>query len=125
MNSALKKIFVADIDKQYIKGAKVIVMGYANRAFVKMVRWLYVRCFQITPGHHMRNQEDIEGTYNVKDPINIFFDQIDMVQELSVAGNVPFSNWKLADTGVEKILETQEYTHVYCIWKSIAADNRT
>ena len=73
----------------------------------------------------MQNQEDMQGMYNVEDPINILFDQIDMGQEFSVEGNSPFSDWKLIDMGVAKSLATQEYTHSYRMWKSIANDDRT
>ena len=41
MNSALKKIVVADIDEQHIKGAKDLVMGYANKSFVELMDCLY------------------------------------------------------------------------------------
>ena len=36
MNSALKKIVVAVIDKQWMKGAKYKVMGYTNESFVEL-----------------------------------------------------------------------------------------
>ena len=50
---------------------------------------------------------------------------METVQEFAIAGNYPFSDQQLAYMGVAKILATQEYTHVYCMWKSIAADERT
>ena len=34
MNSDPKKIFVADIINQWIKGAKYMVIGYSNKSFV-------------------------------------------------------------------------------------------
>ena len=73
----------------------------------------------------MRNQEDMQGTYNVEDPINILFDQIDTGKEFAVEGNSPFSDWQLVDMGVAKSLATQEYTHSYRMWKIIANNDRT
>ena len=43
-----------------------------------------------------------------------------MVQEFSVEGNSPFYDLQLEDIGVAKILEMQEYTHEYHMWKIIA-----
>ena len=80
MNSAIKKIAFAAIDGQWIKGEKYTVMGYANKSFVDLMDWMYVRYGQITPGEKMQNQEEMQATYNVKDPINILFYQIETGQ---------------------------------------------
>ena len=45
-------------------------------------------------------------------------------QESAIAGNFPCSDRQVAEMGVTKILATQEYTHAYHMWKSIAADDR-
>ena len=59
MNSSLKKIFVADIAKQWIKGEKYTVMGYTNKSCVELMDCLYVRYGQITPGNLMQNKEEM------------------------------------------------------------------
>ena len=41
-----------------------MVMGYANKSFIDLMDWLYVRYGQITPGDLMQNQKDIQATYN-------------------------------------------------------------
>ena len=46
-------------------------------------------------------------------------------QEFAITGNSPFSDRKLTDMGIAKILATQEYAHMYCMWKSITADDCT
>ena len=56
----------------------------------------------------MQNQEEMQGTYNVEDPFDILFDQIEMEQKFAVAGNSPFSDQQLADMGVTNIMATQE-----------------
>ena len=58
-NNALKKIVVADIDEQHIKGAKYMVMGYANKSFVEVMDCMYLRYGHITPGDLLQNQEDM------------------------------------------------------------------
>ena len=73
----------------------------------------------------MRNQDKMQGMYNIKDPIEIMFDQMKTIQEFAIAGNSPFSNRQLEDMGVTKILTTQVYTHAYCIWKSITGNDLT
>ena len=55
----------------------------------------------------MQNQEEIQATYNVKNPIDILFYQIDTGQESAVAGTSPFSDRQLAEMGVAKFLSTQ------------------
>ena len=52
-------------------------------------------------------------------------DKMKTGQEFSIAGNSPFSNRQLAEIGISKILATQEYTHVYCMWKILADDDCT
>ena len=56
MNSSLNKIAVAVIDDQWIKGAKIMVMGCVNKSFFKLMYWIYVRYIQITPGDLVNNQ---------------------------------------------------------------------
>ena len=77
MNSALKKIAVAAIDKQWIKGGKDMVMGYTNKPFVDLMDWLYVWYRQITPGYLIRNQDKMQATSNVKERIEILFLQME------------------------------------------------
>ena len=57
MNNSLNKIVIAAIDNQWIKGAKYMVMGYANNSFVELVDWIYIRYVQITPRDLMSNQD--------------------------------------------------------------------
>ena len=89
-----------------------MVMGYANKSFIDLMDWLYVRYGQITPGDLMQNQKDIQATYNTQDPIKTPFDKIKTGKEFAVAGNSPFSDHQLAEMGVSKTLATQEYTCV-------------
>ena len=56
MNIALKKIFIAAIDNQWIKGTKYMVMGYSKKSFVELMDWLYVWYGQIMLGYLMKNQ---------------------------------------------------------------------
>ena len=63
----------------------------------------------------MRNQEEMQVTYNVKDPIEIMFGQTETGQD----------DRQLADMGVVKIHATQENNHAYLMWKIIAANERT
>ena len=44
-------------------------MGYGNKYFVELMEWIYVRYVQIMPVYLMRNQEKMQATYNVLDPI--------------------------------------------------------
>ena len=73
MNSSINKIVIVAIYKQWIKGEKYIMMGYANNSFVKLMYCMYVRYGQITPGDLMQNQEEMQASYNVKDSIVIIF----------------------------------------------------
>ena len=74
-----------------------MVMGYANKSFIDLMDWLYVRYGQITPGDLMQNQKDIQATYNTQDPIKTPFDKIKTGKEFAVAGNSPFFDQQLAD----------------------------
>ena len=50
MNSALNKIFASEIDNQWLKVMKDLVMGYNNKMLVEMIDWLYIIYGNITPG---------------------------------------------------------------------------
>ena len=80
MNRAIKIIAVAAIRNQLTKGAKYMVMGYDNKSFVEFMSWLHVWYSQIMPRDLIMNQEKMQATYNIKDPIEILFDQIEMIQ---------------------------------------------
>ena len=48
-NSALNKIVFTAIGDQCIKGLKDMVIGYADKYFVELLDWLYIRFFQMPP----------------------------------------------------------------------------
>ena len=63
--------------------------------------------------------------YNVKYPIKILFNQMDMGKLFAISGILPLFDSQLADMEVAKILVTQEYTCSYCMLKSITENKRT
>ena len=125
MKRVLKKIVFTSTNNQWIKVENDVVIGYENKYLMKLMDWLRVQSSHITPEDLMCIQEEMQATYNVKDLIEIPFDQIKTGQEFAITENLPFSDFQLADMGVTKILVTQEYTHAYFMWKSITADNCT
>ena len=42
MNIFLKKIVVAAINNQWLKGAKDLILEYANKTFLELMYWLYI-----------------------------------------------------------------------------------
>ena len=76
MNIDFRKVVAANIEKQWMKWAKDMVMGYTNKSFVKLMDWLYVQYGHITPGDLVRNQEEMQATYRVDDPTDILSEQI-------------------------------------------------
>ena len=51
-----------------------MVIGYANKSFVELMDCLYVSYVQITSGDIIQNEEEMQATYNIEDPIEIMFD---------------------------------------------------
>ena len=49
----------------------------------------------------------MQAIYNIEDPIEILFYQMETGQEFVIAGNSPFSDRQLEDMSVAKILATQ------------------
>ena len=80
-----------------------MVMGYANKSFVKRMDWLYIKYGHIIPGDLMRDQEEIQVTYNVEYSIKILFDQIETGQEFAVVGNSSFSDRQMEEMGSQKL----------------------
>ena len=76
MNSALKKIVVAAMYDEWIKGQKYMVMVYANKYFMELRACLYGWYRQITPGDLTSNQDKIQATYNVEEPVEILFNHM-------------------------------------------------
>ena len=58
-----------------------MVMGHTNKSFVKLMHWLYVRYIKMTRVDLMRNQNKMRATYNVKYPMEILFDKMDIGQQ--------------------------------------------
>ena len=48
-----------------------------------------------------------------------------MSQDFAITGNTPFTELELSDMGIAQILVTQDYTHVYQMWKGIPVNERT
>ena len=57
----------------------------------------------------MNNQDTMQATYHVEEPIEILFYQIKTVQDSVIAGNSTFTNLQLANMVIAQILTTQEY----------------
>ena len=125
MNSELKKMAVSAINNQWIKGAKNLVMGFANKTFMERMDWLYTCYGKITLIHLMKNQDKMQTSYHVEGPIEILFDQINMGQELLIAVNSPLSDRKHSYIGIAQILATQVYTHAYPMWENVLANKCT
>ena len=49
----------------------------------------------------------MQAIYNIEDPIEILFYQMETGQEFAIAGNSPLSVRQLEDLSVSKILATQ------------------
>ena len=96
MNIFLKKIVVAAINNQWLKGANDLILEYANKTFLELMYWLYIHYRQIYPGDLMKNRDMMQTLYHVEEPIEILFNHIETGQEFSIAGNLPFSNRQLA-----------------------------
>ena len=67
----------------------------------------------------------MKAIYNVEDLIDIMFNQMETGQEFKIAENSPFYDQQLVEMGIERILVIQEYTDIYRMWKSIAANDWT
>ena len=65
----------------------------------------------------------MKAIYNVEDLIDIMFNQMETGQEFKIAENSPFYDQQLLEMGIERILVIQEYTDIYRMWKSIAAND--
>ena len=102
-----------------------MAMGYAYNLFVKIMDWIYSWYIKITTRDLMKNQDTMQAAYHVKYPIKFIFNQITMVQKLAIAVNSPFSNRQFTEMGIAQILDIQEYTHAYRMWKIIASNERT
>ena len=96
MNSSLRKIVVAAIDDQWLKGAKYLVMGYTNKTFVELFYWLYISYGHIKPVDLMNKQDTMQALYHVEDPIEILFGHIKTGQKFLITVNLPFSDHHLA-----------------------------
>ena len=125
INRSLKKITVIEIDDQCLKGAKDMVMVFANKSFVELLDWLYIQYGQITPWDLMKDQDTMQTSYHVEEPTEILFNHIETGQEFTIAWNSPISDRQLADMGIALILEMQAYTHVYHTWKIVSSNEHT
>ena len=65
MYSTPKKNVAVSIDDQWIKGARDMVLGYANNSFVQLMDWFYIWYVQIMPRDLLINQDKMQATYNV------------------------------------------------------------
>ena len=65
MNIAIKNFFVANINDQWIKGSKYMVMGNDRKSFILVMNWTFVRYGKITPRYLMNNQNGMKVPYNV------------------------------------------------------------
>ena len=87
---------------------------------------LTIRAIQTnhTPITHAKPRQDVSDVQlKIPDRYHVWLDGNGA--RIRNSGEFNIFYWQLADMGVAKIFATHEYTHAYCIWKIIAADDRT
>ena len=67
--------------------------------------WFYIQYGKITPRDLMKNQDTMQAAYYFKYPIEIIFNQIELGQELIIAGNSPLSNDQVTEMGITHKLD--------------------
>ena len=98
---------LAAIDNQWLKGVKDFVMVYAKKTLVEVMDWLYICYRQIVPGKLMKNQDTMQASYHVEEPIKIIFYQFKTGQEFAIAVHYTFTDYQLAYMGIVQILVIQ------------------
>ena len=100
-------------------------IGYANVATLKILTHSYTVYAKIKPSNLEENDKRMKASYDVKLPIETFFDQIKDAVEFSSAGNTPFTPVQVVNTAFNIISSTGIFQDNCKIWKRRSDVNKT
>eukprot|EP00957_Ditylum_brightwellii_P122023 9306116-Ditylum_brightwellii.AAC.1 len=106
VNKALKNQLLSVIDSRYTKAMRQGTFGLNKHTTRAILEHLYTNYGRVTP--HMMTQADthIRQTFNPSLPMEDFFEQFDVAQDLCTAGHNPYLDVQLINIGFDLIFRT-------------------
>ena len=124
-DAALKKQIFEAIDTSFLVGVTFGTLGFGQRTALDVMTSLFQDFGRVTAIDIENNDKRMRREYNVDDPIEILFKQVDDAQKFAVACQNPHSNAQLVQCGEVHILRTQAYLEAFRAWKKVPANQRT
>ena len=89
-DKALKSLLIAAVDKTYIQSLQDKNIRYTNVTTKEMLAHLYLAYVKISDGDLEENDKQIRADYNVNQPMEVLFEQIDDSVDIAVTANNPY-----------------------------------
>ena len=84
-----------------------------------MLTKLYDNNDNISPQDLSENYARLKATYDVSQPIESFFDQVEDAMELAAAGNTPYTPGKIVNIALNLIFKKGKFADNWKLWKRL------
>ena len=110
-NKALKSLFIAAIDKTYIRSLRIKYIRYANVTTKEMLAHLYLSYANISDGDLEDNDKRMRANYDVNQPMEVLIEQIDDAVDIAAAADKPYSVEQVVTAAYNLVFKTDMFAN--------------
>ena len=100
-------------------------MGYANITTHQMLTHQYTTYVNITPDELIKNNDRLKTAYDVNQPIERLFEQIEDAVEYADAGHNPYTPLQVVTNAFQLVFQTCLFVQDCKDWKRTRPDDKT
>ena len=125
VDKALKQMLIASVDEIFIKSLRNQYVGYGNQTTKQLLSHLYTTYADITVGQLQANDAAMKQPYDVNQPMETLFEQIESAVEYAAAANTPYTPQQVLVTALQLVFQTGIYADDCKEWKRMLPGEKT
>jgi hypothetical protein len=125
VDKALKNQLMKRYDEMYYRSLRNRHTGYAGVTCLRMLTHLYDTYGEITDDDWDANDLRMKAPYDVSQPIELLFDQIDGGMEYAAAAGTPYTTEQVLKIAYNLVARTKMFKDECKIWRTQTANYKT
>ena len=124
-DQALKQLLLGAVEEMYVSSLRNQYTGYTAVTTMQILTHLYDNYGQISNLDLDGNEHNMKKKYDLDQPIDVLFHQIEAAEEYAATGNSPFTARQIVNTAFLLIFATGAYKDECKAWKRLAPATQT
>jgi hypothetical protein len=117
-DQAIKKLIIESFDDAYLNALSDKIVGYANCTSLQLLTHLLTDYAMVAPTELTQNYEHLNTPYDLNQPIETLFQQIQDAQPFAVAGGQPYGAVIIVNVAYALIFNTGLLPDACRAWQS-------